>query len=93
MTNFPLSSLCSAGSQTKIDKAARLSRDSAETEERPAMIFPNTNPEYGRVVFGSARLELWLRLAGCEELVLSWDQGNCGLVISVPHAGRLGEDK
>ena len=22
------------------------------------MIFPNTNPEYGRVVFGSARLEL-----------------------------------
>ena len=57
------------------------------------MIFPNTNTEYGRLVSSSGRLELWLRLSGCEELILSWDQGNCGLVISVPHAGRLGEDK
>jgi len=58
------------------------------------MIFPNTNTEYGRlVVADSGRLELWLRLAGSEELILSWSRGNCGLVISVPHAGRLGEDK
>ena len=57
------------------------------------MIFPNTNIQYGRLVFDSARLELWLRLGGSEELVLSWHQGDCGLVISVPHAGRLGEDK
>ena len=57
------------------------------------MIFPNTNTEYGRLVFHSGRLELWLRLAGSEELILSWHRGNCGLVISVPHAGRLGEDK
>ena len=57
------------------------------------MIFPNTNTEYGRLVFDSGRLELWLRLSGSEELILSWHRGNCGLVISVPHAGRLGEDK
>ena len=57
------------------------------------MIFPNTTSEYGRLVIDSGRLELWLRLSGREEVVLSWARGNCGLVLSVPHAGRLGEDK
>ena len=57
------------------------------------MIVPNTNTQYGRLVFDSGRLELWLRLEDREELVLSWCRGDCGLVISVPHAGRLGEDK
>ena len=60
------------------------------------MIFPNLHTEYGRVVAvgSSPRLEFWLRLDGLEEeqLILSWDLGDCGLVISVPHAGRLGED-
>ena len=51
--------------------------------------------EYGREVTSSSRREFWLRLDGLEEeqLILSWDLGDCGLVISVPHAGRLGEDK
>ena len=58
------------------------------------MIFPtNTNTQYGRLVSVSDRLELWLTVSGSEELILSWDLGDCGLVISLPHAGRLGEDK
>ena len=68
-------------------------KDRGSSEAGSAMIVPNTNTQYGRLVFDSARLELWLRLEDREELVLSWCRGDCGLVISVPHAGRLGEDK
>ena len=57
------------------------------------MILPRPGTEYGRVVSSSSRLEFWLRLEEEEQLILSWDLGDCGLVISVPHAGRLGEDK
>ena len=63
--------------------------------EHLAMIFPNLHTEYGRVVAvgSSPRLEFWLRLDGVEELILSWQGGDCGLVLSVPHAGLLGQDR
>ena len=57
------------------------------------MILPRLSTEFGRVARSSSRLEFWLRLEEEEELILSWELGDCGLVISVPHAGRLGEDK
>ena len=61
--NFPLlSGLCSSVQCRQSDRQSR--------EAGLAMIFPNTNTQYGRLVFDSARLELWLMVAGSEELVL-----------------------
>ena len=55
-------------------------------------------PRYGRLVtVGGAgergRLEFWLRLGGADRLVLSWEPGDCGLVLAVPHAGTLGAEQ
>eukprot|EP00092_Neocalanus_flemingeri_P032363 GFUD01035186.1.p1 GENE.GFUD01035186.1~~GFUD01035186.1.p1 ORF type:complete len:434 (+),score=73.22 GFUD01035186.1:47-1348(+) len=58
----------------------------------------SVNCKYGRIVSHDGRLELWMSFAGAsstpgaEYLVLSWNIGNCSLVLSVPHAGTLGSD-
>ena len=43
-------------------------------------------------------MELWMTFAGSssystEHLVVSWNIGNCNLVLSVPHAGTFGSDQ
>merc|ERR1711892_17387 len=55
--------------------------------------------KYGRLVTHEGRLELWMVFSGSsfapgeEHLVVSWNIGNCNLVLSVPHAGTLGADQ
>ena len=55
--------------------------------------------KYGRLVSKEGRLELWMPFSGSssspgvEHLVVSWNIGNCSLVLSVPHAGTLGADQ
>ena len=55
--------------------------------------------KYGRIVTQEGRKELWMRFSERmfpdlveEHRVVSWIVGNCNVVISVPHAGTLGNN-